>query len=239
MSTETDLTIERARATMQRVAEDYRGGGAPLPPVRRRRNGATLGRRLALIGGANAVLLIAAVIIGMVMPIGIFGALLVLLLMAAITLAIAFAPAARVPDPQVLRTSDLKALPAKTERWLSAQRPALPAPARTLIDQIGVRLDSLTPQLATIDEQTEDAHEIRRLVGEQLPDFIRDYGKVPPSLRTTERNGRTPDAELVSGLKVIEQEIADMTARLAQNDLDSLSTRGRYLEMKYKGDEGA
>ena len=30
-----------------------------------------------------------------------------------------------------------------------------------------------------------------------------------------------------------------MTARLAQGDLDSLSTRGRYLEMKYRGDEGA
>ncbi|VVS99201.1 conserved hypothetical protein [Sphingomonas sp. EC-HK361] len=239
MSTETDITIERARATMQRVAEDYRGGGAPLPPLRRSQRGATLAKRLALIGGANAVLLIAAVIVGMVLPIGIFGALLVLLLMAAITLAIAFAPAARAPDPQVLRTSDLKALPTKTERWLSAQRPALPAPARTLVDQIGVRLDALTPQLATLDDGTEDALEIRRLVGEQLPDFIRDYGKVPASLRTTERNGRTPDAELVSGLKVIEQEIADMTARLAQGDLDSLSTRGRYLEMKYKGDEGA
>lgn len=237
MSTETDITIERARATMQRVAEEYRGGGAPVAPLRPRPRGATLGKRLALIGGANAVLLIAAIIVGLVLPIGIFGALLVLLLMAAITLAIAFAPVARVPDPQVLRQSDLKALPSKTERWLSAQRPALPAPARTLIDQIGVRLDGLTPQLATLDDGTEDALEIRRLVGEQLPDFIRDYGKVPPSLRTTERNGRTPDAELVLGLKVIEQEIADMTARLAQGDLDSLSTRGRYLEMKYKGDD--
>jgi len=29
-----------------------------------------------------------------------------------------------------------------------------------------------------------------------------------------------------------------MTARLAQNDLDNLSTRGRFLEMKYK-DDGA
>ena len=32
----------------------------------------------------------------------------------------------------------------------------------------------------------------------------------------------------------LEQEIGDMTQRLAQADLDSLSTRGRYLEMKYR-----
>jgi hypothetical protein len=61
---------------------------------------------------------------------------------------------------------------------------------------------------------------------------------VPETLRTVERNGRSPDAELVAGLQLIEREIADMTARLAQGDLDNLQTRGRFLEMKYKdGDE--
>ena len=57
---------------------------------------------------------------------------------------------------------------------------------------------------------------------------------VPADLRNVERNGRTPDAELVAGLRLIEQEIADMTARLAQSDLDSLQTRGRFLEIKYQ-----
>lgn len=76
--------------------------------------------------------------------------------------------------------------------------------------------------------------EVRRLIGEQLPAFLRDYERVPEPLRRVERNGRTPDAQLVDGLKLIEQEIGDMTQRLAQADLDSLSTRGRYLEMKYR-----
>jgi hypothetical protein len=36
-------------------------------------------------------------------------------------------------------------LPAQTERWLEAQRPALPAPAVRLVDSIGQRLEQLSP----------------------------------------------------------------------------------------------
>ena len=143
-------------------------------------------------------------------------------------------PAERAPTPERLAAVDIRALPAQTERWLEAQRPALPAPAMTLVDKIGLRLETLTPQLATLDANTQEAVDVRKLIGEQLPAFVKDYEKVPASLRTTPRNGRTPDAELVDGLKLIEQEIGEMTARLAQSDLDNLSTRGRFLEMKYK-----
>jgi hypothetical protein len=42
---------------------------------------------------------------------------------------------------------------------------------------------------------------------------------------------------LVEGLSVIGREIDEMAAQLAQGDLDALSTRGRYLEIKYQGDK--
>ena len=239
---EVDAQIERAREAMARISADYRDDvrGALRGHTRRLQRGATtIGRKLALIAAANAALLIAAALIGaLLFPLGIMGALAVLLLMVALTLAIAMAPAAQAPSPAKLREADIKVLPARTERWLEAQRPALPAPARTMIDRIGLRLEALSPQLAALDEGTEQAHEVRRLVGEQLPAFVNDYARVPPSLRTTPRNGRTPDAELVDGLKLIEQEIGEMTERLAAADLDALQTRGRYLEMKYR-DEGA
>ena len=77
---------------------------------------------------------------------------------------------------------------------------------------------------------------LRKLVGEQLPEFLKGYARVPEPLRKVPRNGKTPDAELADGLKVIDAEIAEMTAKLAQGDLDSLSTRGRYLEIKYRDD---
>lgn len=239
--TEVDQQIERARAAMARISEDYRGSAGAhyrAHGKRLKRRATSVGTRLALICAVDAIILIAAAIAGMVVPLGLFGGLAVLLLMAAVTIGIAIAPAARAPSEKVLREVDIKALPAKTERWLDAQRPALPAPARGLVDRIGVRLETLSPQLGRLEGREEEAFEVRRLIGEQLPAFVNDYARVPEPLRRVERNGRTPDAELVAGLTLIEQEIADMTARLAQNDLDNLSTRGRYLEIKYRDDAG-
>ena len=91
----------------------------------------TLGKRVARIAAADAVLLIAAAVIGAaIMPLGIMGALAVLLLMVAVDLGDRARPAARrARRPSKLREADIKALPAQTERWLEAQRPALPAPA--------------------------------------------------------------------------------------------------------------
>jgi len=233
VASDVDAQIERARAAMERIADGYRDAPA------RRRAAQTIGKRLTRIAIADAVILLLALVIGMVHPLGIMGALLVMILLLAATVMLAISPGeGRVAPPEKLRTVDLKALPAQTERWLGAQRPALPPPARTLVDRIGQRLDALSPQLGNVGGDTENGLELRRLIGEQLPAFVNDYQKVPTTLRGVERNGKTPDAELVDGLKLIEQEIGDMTARLAQGDLDSLQTRGRYLEMKYRG-EGA
>lgn len=239
---DVDAVIASARATSERVMADYRGPATAAlrgHSRRLRRKGRSVATRLALIAAADAVILIAAMVIGFMVPIGLFGFLAVMLLMVAVTLAIALAPAAKPPTEARLREVDLRALPAQTERWLEAQRPALPAPAARLVDRINQRLDALSPQLARVEPGTETAFEVRKLVGEQLPAFVNDYARVPASLRQTERNGRTPDGELVNGLQLIEREIAEMTARLAQGDLDQLQTRGRYLEMKYKDDAGA
>jgi hypothetical protein len=237
-SSEVDAVIARARETSERVMGEYRGQ-LRGQGRRIRRKARSVTTRLALIAAANAAVLLSAMVLGFIIPLGLFGFLAVMLLMLAVTLAIALAPAARPPSDAKLREVDVRVLPAQTERWLEAQRPALPAPAARLVDRITARLEALSPQLAQVEQGTEPEFEVRKLVGEQLPALVKDYCKVPTTLRTVERNGRTPDGELVSGLKLIEQEIADMTARLAQGDLDSLQTRGRYLEMKYRdGGEG-
>ena len=74
------------------------------------------------------------------------------------------------------------------------------AAARGVAEKIAARLAVLSPQLGKIDPDTEAAFELRRLIGEQLPAFVNDYAQVPATLRTTARNGKTPDAELVDGL---------------------------------------
>ena len=234
-SHETDTAIADARAAYQRIT------GAQYDTLvgvtkRRRSSGIALGRRLARIAIADAAILIAATIVGLFVPLGIMGALAVMTLLIATTLALAVFPQERPVAPERLRQADIRALPAQTGAWLDAQAKALPAPAVQVADRIGIRLDTLGAQLASVGEETPATGEIRRLVGEQLPEFIRDYQRVPRELRRVERNGKTPDRQLVEGLELIEREIGQMSEELAQGDLDTLATRGRYLEIKYRGD---
>ena len=236
MTTTVDEEVAVARAAQAR-----RQGGEVIPLQRRSRRGrGGLKTRVATIAAANAaILIVAALFGGIVMPLGMFGALAVMLAMLAVTVLIAFAPATPVPTPERIAKAELKALPMQTARWLDAQRPALPAPAVPILNRIEQRLDTLGVQLAGLDDDAPAAFEIRRLVGEQLPAFVRDYQRVPPAMRATPRNGKTPDQQLAEGLSTIEREIGDMSEQLAQGDLDTLATRQRYLEIRYAGDEGA
>ena len=207
-----------------------------LAQRKRRRRGTGMAKRAGLIVTADLAIVIATIVFGWFTPIGMGGALLVGLLLVAVTLLIAFVSLEAPVTPEKLAEVPLKALPLKTEQWLEAQRPALPAPARTLLDGIGVRLETLAPQLATLDEREPAAAEVRKLIGEQLPELIKGYARVPEPLRGVDRNGKTPDAQLAEGLQLIEQEISQMSAQLAEGDLNLLATRGRFLEIKYRDD---
>ncbi|TPG56211.1 hypothetical protein [Sphingomonas glacialis] len=213
--------LDRTRAERQALAT-------------RRRQGVSVTRRLALAGTADLAIIVAAIAVGWFVPLGMGGALLIGLLMMAVTAFLLFAtltPAVRVEQ---LTQVPLKALPAKTEQWLDTQRKLLPAPAQTLVDGIGVRLETLSPQLASLDEGEPVAIEVRKLIGEQLPELLKGYAKVPPPLRGVARNGKSPDAQLADALRLIDSEIGEMSAQIAQGDLDSLETRGRFLEIKYR-----
>jgi hypothetical protein len=227
----TDEVIAKARETLDRTSQSYRVG-----PGRRAREN-DIARRVTRAAIADLAIIGVAVAIGLVLPIGMMGFFLMLVAMVVATAVLLATPATSAPTFEKLRQADIKALPAQTGRWLDAQRPMLPAPAVNLVDQIGLKLDALTPQLATLDENAPAAGEIRKLVGEQLPEFVKGYEAVPKALRGVERNGKTPDQQLVDGLGLIGREIDEMAAQLAQGDLDALSTRGRYLEIKYQGDQ--
>lgn len=234
MSDTADQTIAAARAAYERITGARYDTGYV---VRRRRGAARLGRRLARIAAADAAILVLATIIGLFVPLGIMGATAVMALLLAATITLAIWPPDAPVAPERLRQADIRSLPGQTARWLDGQRLALPAPAIAAVDRIGVRLDTLGVQLANMRGETPATAEIRRLVGEQLPEFVRDYQRVPRELRTAPRNGKTPDRQLIDGLELIERQIGDMSEELAQGDLDTLATRGRYLEIKYRGDE--
>jgi hypothetical protein len=143
----------------------------------------------------------------------------------------------REAKPEALAASDLPLLPQRIEEWLETQRPALPAPATRLIDGIGLRLEALAPQLANIDPREPAAVEVRKLLCDELPDLVKGYARVPEALRRDARDGPSPDRQLLDGLKVVDDQLARLTADLASADLHKLSVQGRYLELKYKGDE--
>ncbi|MDB5717297.1 MAG: hypothetical protein JWM38_724 [Sphingomonas bacterium] len=204
--------------------------------ARRRKAMARIARRMF---AAFLAILVAAFAWGLfVGPIGLGGimaaALAVLLSWIAI-LSLSTPPA---PTPAALAASDLPLLPQRTEEWLEKQRPALPAPAVRLVDGIGLKLEALAPQLATLDPREPAAAEIRKLLCDELPELVNGYRRVPEALRRDVRDGTSPDAQLIDGLNVVDGEIARMTAQLASGDLHKLATQGRYLELKYKGDGG-
>lgn len=130
-------------------------------------------------------------------------------------------------------TTDVKALVGRTELWLESQRRALPAPAVKLVDTIGLQLDSLGEQLVGMDQASPQATEVRKLVGEHLPDMIDGYRKIPENLRYEERAGTTPAKQFLDGLQTISTEIDSVTRQLAAGALDNLAIKTRYLEYKY------
>ncbi|WP_341713898.1 hypothetical protein [Erythrobacter sp.] len=146
-------------------------------------------------------------------------------------------PKLKTPKLPDINKGNVQQMVSRTELWLEAQRPALPAPAVTLVDQIGVQLDGLGYQLDGLDQDHPKAREVRSLVGEQLPQMVESYRKIPSHLRTEKRAGSTPDEQLTDSLAKISGEIDSITRQLAEGSLDDLAIKHRYLD--YKFGEGA
>lgn len=186
-----------------------------------------------ILVAAVAILVAAGIVGGIVGGIGFGGVMITALAIVAATVLFAAFPRMKAPKRADLNKGDVRQLVGRTELWLENQRPALPPPAVTLVDQIGVQLDALGLQLDGIDQSHPSAQEVRKLVGEHLPEMIDSYRKIPANLRREERAGSTPDAQLVDSLGKISAEIDSVTRQLADGALDDLAIRTRYLDYKY------
>ena len=223
-----------AEALLQRVSPE----GRRLAQRQRQRRNRALFKAFLRALGATIAIVLAATAVGWVIPIGQIGFLVALVAILAawvVVFAMSHEPEETV---QTLASSDITLLPQKTEAWLQRQRPALPAPAQRLADGIGLKLEQLAPQVATLDPREPAAAEVRKLLSVELPELIDGYTRVPLNLRQDAGNGIAPDKQLVEALSVVDSELARMSADLATGDLNKLATQGRYLELKYKDDEG-
>lgn len=152
----------------------------------------------------------------------------------AVFMVLAIYPAAPRTHVEDLGSASLPELAGSTELWLEGKRRALPNAAIDAIDMIGVRLEQLAPQLATLAENGTAAREVRKLLSEHLPGLVDSYTRIPPALRSKPgAAGTSPSEQLIDGLSVISDEIETMSLDLSRNDMDALATRNRFLETKY------
>jgi len=190
--------------------------------------------RIKLIGGSLLAIVLAAMVAGIVIDgIGFTGIMIAFLGIVASTFLFSNFPRVKVPSRQNLNSGNVRQMVARTELWLEHQRPALPAPAVTLVDQIGVQLDALGLQLEHVDPLHPAAVETRKLVGETLPGMIDAYRKIPAHLRREQRAGTVPDDQLAESLGKISGEIDRVTRQLADGAIDDLAVRTRYLDYRY------
>lgn len=186
---------------------------------------------------AIGVILVAAMIAGMVIGgIGFVGLMLTLLAMVAAVIAFTAFPRIKVPVRADLNKGDVRQMVERTELWLEHQRPALPSPAVRLVDDLGVQLDELGLQLQSVDQNHPQVREIRKLVGEVLPETVDSYRSIPAHLRGEKRAGASPDEQVTGSLQRISAEIDSITRQLAEGSLDDLAIRHRYLDTRYGGE---
>jgi hypothetical protein len=230
---ESDRILNQARGSLV----NNRDFGGRRNSIGRR--SAALKREHAARQVKRAVMTVGAILFGVatlgviIDGIGVSGIILTMLSIFATMAFFIAVPKLKVPTRETLRGSDVKSLVGRTELWLESQRPALPAPAVQLVNTIGLQLDALGVQLDGIDQSAPAAQEVRKLVGEHLPELVSSYTSIPAHLRAEQRAGHSPDQQLVDSLGKISTEIDSVTRQLASGAIDNLAIKTRYLDYKY------
>jgi len=228
--------VERALARFDRVtrALDERDGAAREAARReRQRLNRDLGRRAARVGVAIGVISIVTIIVGLIMPIGIFGFLAAIGIAIGIGALLAFSPAetaAKAPSADLANGEMVQ----RFDSYLYRARGALPAPARSEIDAISQRLPSLKDTLQRVDTLDPKAQDARRLMSIHLPGLIDRYCNVPPEFRKQEdAEGLTVDQRLVEGLSAARTALDEISEDLAREHMDAFQTQGRFIKSRY------
>ena len=191
-------------------------------------------RKLVRVLLAVFGILVAASFAGMLLNgIGFWGLFITVIAIVVATGTLGTFPKMKVPKRAELNKGNVRQMVGRTELWLENQRPALPAPAARIVEDMGVQLDALGLQLETVDQDHPATQEVRKLVGEVLPETVDSYNKIPRHLRSEKRAGSTPDEQLTESLGKISKEIDSVTRQLAEGSLDDLAIRHRYLDYKY------
>jgi hypothetical protein len=235
--TEVTDKVERAIARFDRVTRQLDDRGGPAREAARRerqRVNADLGRRVKRIGVAIGLVSLITIIVGLIVPIGMFGFL------AAVGLAIGIAALLAVsPSPERSAAAPATDLPngemvQRFDSYLYRTRRGLPAPAQAEIDAISSNLPTLRQTLERVETLDPNAQDARRLMSIHLPGLIDRYARVPATFRNEQDGeGKTVDDRLIEGLAAGRSALAEISEQLARNDLAAFETQGRFIKTRY------
>lgn len=180
-----------------------------------------------------AIFMISMVIASLTDGLGVEGFVLMLLAMASAFVLLALFPRMRILATAKVSTLQLDELVDRTPMWLETQRHLLPNTTHAVVDELATRLQDLSPQLATLNENEPAAREIRKLLGEHLPSLIGSYTNIPEARRQQPHAGSTPQEQLKDGLVTVAREVVAIANAVARGELDSLAIRGRFLAARY------
>lgn len=241
MSTDLTRKVERTLEMVERVNRSLDEKGGEVAAQRRRerqRVNRAMGRRLASVGVAVGVISLLTIVVGLIMPIGMFGFLAAVGIAIGIAALLFFWPG-ETAAPTVPKDVGNAEMVQRFDSFLYKTRRALPAPAQTVVDGISAQLGTLKTTLERVDPLDPDAQDARRLMSVHLPGLVERYVNVPPAYRNEpDAEGLTVDQRLVEGLGAAKSALGEVNQRLAKRDMDAFQTQGRFIQSRY-GEPGS
>ncbi len=230
-----DATMARADRVMARVDERQGASGDARLRERNRRLGG-YGRAFTRATIAAVVIIIGALALGLLNPIGIIGFIVAVgIAIAAFGLIFFGGVASTATAPKIPTDASNGEMVDKFDSYMFRARRGLPAPAQAEIDRIGNALPPLRESLARLGDTVPEAQDARRLLSIHLPGLIDRYLHVPAAYRSeADGEGKTVDQRLVEALVAGREALGDISQSLARGDVAAFETQGRFIEAKYK-----
>lgn len=234
MTTEkADLAIARADRVMRQL--DERDGAVRAAARReRQRLNAGLGRTLGRVGIAVLAISIITIIIGLIVPIGMFGFLAAVGLAVGVAALLAVSSRRQIDAPNVSADLPNGQMVQRFDSYLFRARRALPAPAQAELDRLSAQLPALRQTLERIPDIDPNAQDARRLMSTHLPGLIDRYLHVPQSYRgEQDGEGISVDERLAEALAAGRQALTEISEKLAKADMAAFETQGRFIQSRY------
>lgn len=229
-------SVDQAIARFDELSSRLDGHRMSPTAQRIARGAAATGRKLANIGIALGLLMIATIAFGLALDgIGLTGLFIVALAVLAILLFFGMRSSEPPAPKAVTEATPNREVVRILDATLHRRRAALPAPAARRVDAIKQQLPLLESRLAEVDALDPLAQDARRLMGKHLPELIDRYEKVPAAYRNQrDGEGLTVDERLVASLDAANAALTELGGKLSKQDLDAFETQGRFIESRYR-----